>query len=75
MTDTDTRLGRIEGKVDGLVDLLNDHAKHAKDAQDRAVLVSDKQDTRIRSLERFRNISIGVVAVVSSGAGVFWRYL
>ena len=66
--NTDERLGIIETKLDNVIEVLHDHGV-------RFEKVNDRQELRIRSLERFRNIAIGVLLVVGSGTGAFWRFI
>lgn len=73
--NTDERLAVIETKLDSLTDILREHATVAETVSKRQIVIADRQDVRIRSLERFRNIAIGIVAVVASGSGAMWRYL
>lgn len=74
--NTDERLAVIETKLDNITDVLHEHAKAAISQNRRSVLVADKQDVRLRSLERFRNIAIGVGLAVSGGGGTLvYKYL
>lgn len=66
--NTDERLAVIETKIDNITEVLHDRAAQVDK-------VSDRHDIRILSLERFRNIAIGVIIVISGGMGAAWRFI
>ena len=64
----DSRLGRIEGKVEGIHSLLEQNIRDVNREKD----IIGK---RIRSLERSRSWITGVLAVTVSAGGWFGRNL
>lgn len=74
MSDNE-RLAVIETEVKNISKMIEDHSADTKANHAELKKTLKEHDTRLRGVERFRNIAIGAAAVVTTGTGAFWKYL
>lgn len=68
MTDSERSIGRLEGKVDLILDSLDKHETHAAEIKEKVYKIEQR-------VEKWENRAIGGLAVVGVIAGIIGAFL